>query len=422
MKNTSLKTTLMLAVSLLIGLSLLGACSSEDESLEPIDGQETSAVQEDVTITIGNLTDKTGASANAMSYIDMALEDAVNYYNEMDLIPGVHLETIEYDGQYDPSKDIPGYEWLKDRGADLIFTNIPAAPSTLELRVNQDKMVLFSSAAVREAVEPPGYVFNPSTLPEDNAYTLLKWIAEYDVDFPSDGPALIGAAGWATPYNLSLHNAMEEYANKYPDQYTWAGSYTKDMSFNWQTEAEALGDCDYVMLPIIMNNFVKEYRGFGYEGKLLGTGGQLAFLGMIGAAHLWDEFDGSLFILPSGWWTDDSETVNLTKQLLNKYHPGNAESIIKKGGSSYHAIDIIYQMLDIIAKAAEIAGPQNFSSAVLYDTTKSFSQESDGITRLSFTETKRASIDQIAVYEASAAHQDLFRVQEEWYPVIRSLE
>jgi len=48
----------------------------------------------------------------------MALEDLVAYYNDSDLIPGVRLEVVVYDGQWDPARDIPGYEWLRGRGAD----------------------------------------------------------------------------------------------------------------------------------------------------------------------------------------------------------------------------------------------------------------------------------------------------------------
>lgn len=40
----------------------------------------------------------------------------------MNFIPGVKLEVIEYDGQFDPAKDVPAYEWLKQHGADLMVT------------------------------------------------------------------------------------------------------------------------------------------------------------------------------------------------------------------------------------------------------------------------------------------------------------
>lgn len=95
---------------------------------------------EPVTIAIGNLTDLTGVSANGMEPINMALGDMVRYYNENNLIPGVELEVETYDGQYNPSNDISGYEWLLERGADIIFTPVPPTPASLRTRVNEDKV------------------------------------------------------------------------------------------------------------------------------------------------------------------------------------------------------------------------------------------------------------------------------------------
>ncbi len=414
MRGTKLLILLAFIAILLIS-PLITACGSGGET------EETEPQQPDVEITIGNLTDKTGASANAMSVIDMALADAVRYYNENNNIPGVKLKVIEYDGRYEPANDIPGYQWLKDRGADLIYTNVPATPITLKPRVNSEKMVLFTPAANRETITPPGYIFVTSTLPEDNAYTLLNWLSENDVDFPEDRPARIGAAGWSTPYNVSLHVAMEEYANVHPEQFEWKGSYTNDLGFNWQSEVEALKDCDYIMLPIVMNNFVKQYREAGYTGKFLGTGAHVSFLGLVTDARLWEKFDGSLFILPAGWWNDDNEMVNLTKDILYKYHPDSAEKIMEEG-ASYLAIDTIYQMLDIIRSAVEEVGPQNFDSEALYEAARSFSQTVEGVERARFGESKRASIDYLAIYEARAEEKDLFRMHEDWYPVIRSLD
>jgi len=422
MLGKMIRSAVLFLAMIVILLPLLVACGGDDGSPQPPptsgDGQTPTPGPEPVVINIGNLTDKTGASSNAMSIIDMALKDAVKYYNDQGLIPGVKLNVIEYDGAYDPSNDIPGYEWLKERGADLIFTGVPATPTTLKARVNRDQIVMFTPAASKDALVPPGYIFNLSTLPEDNAYTMLAWISEHDPDFPTDRPARIGGAGWATPYNLSLHDAMKRFAEEHPDLFEWEGSYTTDMSFTWQTEAEALKDCDYVMLPIIMTNFIKTYRDAGSEGKFLGTGAQLAFLGMIDDARLWEEFEGSLFILPSGWWTDDNEMIRLTRELLYLNHPDNADDIISEG-ASYISIDSIYQMLDIIKAAVEKAGADNFDSQALYEAAQSFSQTLDGITRVSFSETKRASTDYLAIYEADAAEKDLFRVEDEWYPVVR---
>ncbi len=406
-KITDKLVILVLAGLLLILPSLVACGGGEDEA-------------SDITITIGNLTDQTGASATALEIINKALNDAVEYYNEQGLIPGgAHLKVISYDTAYEPSNDIPGYEWLKSRGADLIITNVPSAPINMKPRVERDQMVLFATAANYDTVYPPGHIFVPATLPEENAYTILGWIAQYDPDFPTGRPAKVGAAGWATSYNETLHEAMKEYIDEHPDKFEWMGSHTMEISFDWQTEVEALKDCDYLMLPVMPVTFVKQYREAGYQGKFLASPAQAAFLGMITDGHLWDELDGTYFILPSGWWNDENEIIKLTKELLFEKHPDSAEEIMEDG-ASYIAIDGIYQMLDIIADAVEAVGPENFDSQALYAAAQSYSQTVDGVTRVSFSETKRSSIDRVGIYKASGADEDLFCVQDEWYPVIRS--
>jgi hypothetical protein len=175
------------------------------------------------------------------------------------------------------------------------------------------------------------------------------------------------------------------------------------------------------MTPVMLVNFVKEYREMGYQGKFLASPAQAAFLGLITDARLWDELDGAYFILPSGWWTDDNYIINRTKELLYANHPDKAAEIMADG-ASYIAIDGIYQMLDIIGDAVEIAGPEGFNSDTLYKAAQSFSQEVNGVTRASFSPTKRSSIDRVGIYRASGVEEDLVRVQEEWYPVLRSLD
>ena len=170
----------LILMTVLLTLIALTACVSDGDDASPPDQpsstiEETAVVpDEPVAITIGIITDMTGPGAGSIYMVDMAFEDLVRYYNENSLIPGVELEVIKYDSQYDPSRDIPGYEWLRERGADLIFTPAPITPSTLKHRVDSDRVLLFAAAADKEGIEPPGYVFNLGIDPEHEAYTLLS--------------------------------------------------------------------------------------------------------------------------------------------------------------------------------------------------------------------------------------------------------
>lgn len=407
------KTVVIALTILLTVLPLLAGCGGGN-------GEETSQAQptnedagEDVVITIGNLSDLTGVSATAQAIINSALDDLIKHFNQQNLIPGVTLDVVTYDGQFDPSKDIPGYEWLRNRGADLIVTGVTATPVTLGPRIEKDKVPLFSLSGNRETLVPPSYVFAPASLPEHEALTLLKWIAENDWDYKTNGPAKIGGAAWDEPNSISFFKAAQDYASAHPDQFEWVGQYLSNFGFAWGPEVEALKDCDYVFPPTIMPSFVQEYRKAGYKAKFIGTGVHAAFLGLIDDAKLWDEIDGMLWVFPSRWWNEEGELVDLRNQLLDENHGGDAETI-RRGGSGYNAFDNLYIVLDLIADAVETVGADKFSSETLYEAAQSYSLTIDGIERYSFSDSKRYAANYYEICEAIGDEQNLLRIDPEW--------
>jgi len=188
----------------------------------------------EIKFTIGNLTDLTGASSNAISVINQALDDLICYFNEQNLIPGVHLNVIAYDGMLDTGQDVIGYEWLLAKGADIIYTSVPTSPVTLNSRVNRDKVVLFTPSVPLRELLPPGYIFDLGNVPEHDAFTLLKWIAENDWDYQANGPARIGGAGWTDSYNVEFQDAMKRYARAHPEQFDFIGGFATEFGFLWQ--------------------------------------------------------------------------------------------------------------------------------------------------------------------------------------------
>ena len=409
----------MTIISALLVLTACGGGGEED--LAPLSQplgtiEETPVIpDEPVVFTIGNLTDITGPGAGSVGMVDMALEDLVEYYNENNLIPGVELEIISYDEQMDPAKDIPGYEWLRGKGADLIFTPVPATPSNLKARADKDEFVLFAVAANKEGILPPGYVFNLGVDPQFEAYTLLNWIAENDWDYETKGPAKIGGAAWDEPYSTTFIGSMEDYCSAHPDQFEWEGGFLTSINFVWATEVEALKDCDYVYPGVVMTSFVKQYREPGYTAKFVGSDPAAAFLGTVE----WDDIDGMLFVKYPRWWNEEGEIINLTNKLVRENHPSDAEDIIRSG-NGYHAINQVHAMLSIIADAAETVGPQNIDSQAIYDAAISFVCTSDGVQRASFGEGKRNATDAYGIYEARAAEEDIFRMHDEWLPAVQN--
>ncbi|MFC2027698.1 ABC transporter substrate-binding protein [Chloroflexota bacterium] len=422
MSNKTVLRILAFVLFITIATMVVG-CSSDDEVSDgdAVDKEMSSATpapSESIKITIGNHSDLTGVSSNAMILVTRSLEDMADYYNEENLIPGVELEVITYDGQYNPAYDIPGYHWLKERGADVFFTGIAPASITLKPLLEDDQMVMFTVTPPTKAFQPPGRVFAAgNTLAQWDATTVLKWVTENDPDFPADRPAKVGGAFWSEDYGADCLAGAKGYALAHPEQYEWEGGFLNEWSFIWDTEVQKLKDCDYVFPPIPLNQFVRQYRDAGYTAKFIGTDAHLAFLGMIDDADLWEELDGMWFIKCGQWWNDEGEIVELTKQLLQKYHPDEADSIIRSG-ISYLGTQQVYIMLELIKETVETVGVDNFFPSAIYDTAQSFSITVDGCPH-SYGETKRTSNDGLAVYQMRAAEKDIFRVHVEWLPIVK---
>ncbi|MFO8010502.1 MAG: ABC transporter substrate-binding protein [Dehalococcoidia bacterium] len=416
-------------VIILILLPFLFACSDDGKTEEPpvtkteeptATVEPTNEPEEPVIITFGNLSDFTGPAASVMEPINMAVDDVVEYFNEQNLIPGVKLEVVTYDGQYDPANGIPGYEWLKERGADVILCDAATGPPLVP-RATKDEVPVFMHNAPEDVLDPAGYVFATGVSPESLGYTMLGWIIENDWDHVTNGPAKIGAAGWDDGVTQGIIDAMENYAQAHPDQFEFVGGFITSMAnFDWSTEVEALKNCDYIFPPgAIMFSFAEQYRSAGYTAKFLGGSPQAAFMGMIYDAQMWDEIDGSLFFLETRWWTDEEGSLlELTKQLLYENHADSAEKI-KRTGNGYMVVAQIYMILDLIKTAAEAVGPENLDSKAIYDAAQSWTMTVDGIERYSTNETKRNPPNYVGVYEAAGADKNLFRADPDWVPLKR---
>jgi len=398
-------------------LSVFIACSSGSDE-NPSSATNSESVP-NVVITIGNITDITGPASNAMSPINKGFDDIVRHYNDQNLIPGATLKVIHYDGQYDPAKDISGYHWLKEQGADFLFTTVGAAVESLKPLLEKDGMIMFTVSPSKEGVEPGGPIFVPgSPFHEDLAYSLLYYLPEIDPDFPQDRPAKIGGAMWVEAMGISTLAGAEAYATTHPEQYQWMGTHLPYMTFTWGPEVEALKDCDYVIPPALLNQFVKEYREAGNTAKFVGTHSNDAMIGMLNHANLWNEADGMLLLRASELWDQDTLTVNLMKELLQKYRTPSEADEIRMSGSGYLTGYNFYIMLELIADAVELAGPEGFGAEAIYEAAETFSLEIDGIEREAFSDTRRISINYLVPYELRAAEKDEFRVGTEWYPLV----
>lgn len=399
---------------------VLAACGGGESSPAATHDTEPEPVltpsPEPLVITIGNLTDVTGPSASAQEVINLALDDIINYYNDEDVIPGVEFELLNYDTRLDPSRYTVGYEWLMQNGADFILTGVPGVDAQLRDRVNENKTLLMTLPPSKAGLIPAGYVFClGTTFNDDIGYTVLKWIAENDPDFPRDRPAKIGGAAWDEPNLQTFFSGAEQYCLDNPGQFDWEGGFLTDLTFDWDEQIESLKDCDYVIPPQLMSQFVLKYRSEGYSAKFVGIEAQMAFLDMVDKSGAWGAIDDMLFFKTSPWWNDESEHIDFIKELLIKNHPEKAESIMKSG-SGYLGVLSMNILFNFIEDTVAAGMADRFDSQLIYETAQSFSIDIDGAPH-GFTDTKRTSASYVRVYEIDASRKDMFKVDSAWYPI-----
>ena len=139
-----------------------------------------------VRITIGLITDMTGPASPLLRPGNNALYDSARYINEEGPIPGAQINIVTYDGRLDPSRDIPGYDWVRERGANLIVTSATSSGDVLKTFAARDKVVIYSLSTSLYQMEPPGWVFGATPPTVWTTKALLRWISEknwnYEVD------------------------------------------------------------------------------------------------------------------------------------------------------------------------------------------------------------------------------------------------
>ena len=250
--------------------------------------------------------------------------------------------------------------------------------------------------------------------------TLLKWIADNEWDWQTNGPAKIGGAMWAESYGIGCMDGLRAYCDANPEQYELVDIFLPDFKFNWATEVEALKDCDYVIPPVPMNTFAKQLKDAGHEVTYVGTDAHLAFMNMIGEQNLWDALDGMVLVRPALWWTDEGEGMDLTKTILQRYRPNQAEEI-KEAGVSYMSVQQHYLMLELIKATVMEVGAENFSSEAMYNTAQNFTLTMDGC-KHSYGPGKVTSSDTLAIYKidesAPTLLEKMYRADPEWIPVV----
>lgn len=401
-----------LAISSLLVLALLATlclgCGEEEEGK--------------TEIVIGLITDMTGPASSLLVVGESAYYDSVDYVNKEDPIEGAVIKIITWDSKYDPSRDIPGYEWLRERGADFVYSGIPTVGDVLKETAARDEFPIVSSSPGLYQLVPPGWVLGLTPPVSWVMKGFLKWISEEDWDYDAeDRKPKIGAVGWDEPYHVDVTRAIREYVEDHTDDFDYvAGLITPMGGMSWSGEIETLKDCDYIYIPstgLGTATFAKDYRDRGYDATFLGLDAMGAFLHLLEDKVGWAGLDGSLTAHTTLYWTDDFPIVDRCKELLSEYHPGEEETIIRNGLGYISMYFCIEMVLDLVRQTVEEVGVENFDGQAFYDTAQEFTWTDEGLPErgYGFSENIRYARKDFTVYEWQAEVEDLMRISG-WLP------
>jgi len=378
------------------------------------------ATGQGVTIRIGYITDVTGPGSPVLIHFTYILEDLVRYYNEENLIPGAKIKIVTYDTKADAGRDIPGYDWVRDRGAQVLIVCLAVTAETVKSFAERDKIPVAVMPSTKALIEPPGWAFCFSYPASYAVESLLKWISEERWDWETKGPAKIGCVSWSESYSVDVEEGMQEYCQAHPDKFDYvAGLLPPRGTMTWVGEVEKLKRCDYVAvpnIPIAAGTFVREFRAGGNNAVFIGPDAVTASRDYLVKMCGWEAIDGMLTTNFTRTWSEPSPLVDLAKDLLYEYHPERAEDIISAGMGYLGGFHSLYTFFDLLRKVVEEVGAENFDSQAFYDQAVKFTTNWEGYPEWGFTETVRYSVKHTAIYEARADVDDMVRVSD-WLPV-----
>ena len=332
-------------------------------------------------VTIGFMGDFTGPAAATCGELHKGLTDYFRMVEEDGPIPGVKVKVITYDTRMDYARGPGGYVWLKGKGTDIFFNFSPIFQEILVPKHQEDKIPSFTLATSPGIVDQE-WVFSFSIHYPWEAEAIMKWILE-DWEGRPEGPPKVGHIGVSGYVSTDqVTEKLEELHASDPGSFELKEEAAPPGTTAWAVEISRLKDCDIIIVDLLgpqTASFLREAIDRGYEGTFLGT--SLAFLGfwdlVKAAVPKLENLDGALAMQTQLIVTDDVPFVNQMRNSLQRFRPGEAETLGR--GTSYMAAQAAGLVLaDTIRRAVAEVGADNVDAVALNDALKSINMTVEG--------------------------------------------
>jgi ABC-type branched-subunit amino acid transport system substrate-binding protein len=376
------------------------------------------------TIHIGFLTDLTGEASPALKTITFIVQDMIRHYNDDNVIPGVRLKLDTYDTQFDASRYPLGYEWCRQKGANMIITVIGDAALASEPFAARDKIPLATISGVDEDFTPPGWTFGFSDTNQAAAKILLHWVSENDWPNKGQGTPKIALIGWDDTVSTLDADGLDRYLHAHPNEYDYVDRITTPVgTMTFTSEALKLKNegLDYVGVcsGTMWASFVRDLRAAGSQATVLDCLASIGAYTKLYSQQLgWDLLQGQYSTANNLQWNETSSPiVQLATTLVNRYHSGGeAQDIIASGNSYVGVAFMVTGILEVLQQAIQNVGAKNFNGQAYYDAALNYKTTSSmwaGCPEFGFSETRRTLMDKSVITEYKG--ENYVRISD-WLP------
>jgi len=248
---------------------------------------------------------------------------------------------------------------------------------------------------------------------------LLKHLAD---EWTGSYPIKVASVGWEDPYQNDVIAGMHDYAAT-DDRVEFIGGFTPPFgTLSWSSEIARTMNADFISLPttgLALPTFVEQSRGAGYKGEFICTDAIGGSVQLLVQKSGWGAIDGMLTAWGTLYWTEDIEKITRAKWTLENYRGTAALAKQRQEGSGYSCVFASGTLwLDILREAVNRVGAENFNGQAFYDTAISYTGSPlEGYPELTYVGDQRWPLRHVALYEWSAAKEDLVRIGD-WIPLI----
>jgi len=401
-----------LLVLILIAAVFSSACSDEDDET----GGEKTVIKFALDLPLS------GAAATAFIPTKIQSEAFIRYINAEEPIPGVELEVITYDNQYDPSEAIPSYLDLVDRGAKFIAWADSTCATNIQSVTTEDKFLVFAGNGTEAILEDPGYTFCCSMPFAYCTEGFMRWLEDDWSDYPTKPK--VGCFGWNMSFGIDHATGAEDYADAHPDKFDWVGTELAPYgTASWATEVEKLKDCDYIVIGAFAGgaaSFINEFSGKGYDTIFVHSDPVMGFWNSVTLPTCGsEELDGDIWSCMARYYRTDPGEIGdiITDKLIPTYCTAE-EAEAFQNTAPYSCVANLcndYFVVEVIREAvSNLEDPADLTSEIMYDTifSEDFDFELEGYPDFTYTKESPVMMRWTRIYEYSATLGDFERASD----------